>query len=81
MSKSSLERVLCDVCAEPGAETYSVVTPDGTYALDLCDEHGEPLERLAKKGVFTPAPPSQRTLVRRRHRVVAIDPALLPPEE
>ncbi|MDP9397061.1 MAG: hypothetical protein M3P96_04190 [Actinomycetota bacterium] len=81
MSKHSRETVLCDICAKPQAESYRVRTPDGLYALDLCDEHAEPLERLVRSGVFTPAPPPQRKLVRMYHRVVRIDPALLPPED
>lgn len=81
MSRRRLEQVACDVCGADNAMPFSVSTPDGSYTLDLCDEHAEPLERLAQKGVFTPAPPSGRKFVRLRHRVKAIDPALLPPEE
>jgi hypothetical protein len=53
MVKKTLETYECDVCGRAG-ERYTVGFPDGTLALDRCDDHDALILKMKQeKGTWT----------------------------
>lgn len=55
MVKRVVEAFACDICGGEG-ERYTVAFPDGTMALDRCDSHDKPIQKIRReKGTWTEA--------------------------